>query len=1089
MEPRLKLISGPATLQYCEGDNINLDFNFDPALGDFIWQDGSTSPSYLIIAPGVYSVTVSNGCGSGSDQITVEVNDLPEPFTLGEDANICTGDEIHFSFDPSIGIFEWQDQSSSSDYTINSGGIYSLTISNNCGEETDSIIVTELTAPEIDLGSANTTICDGQVLEYDFPPSMGDFIWQDGSTTSAYSITEPGTYAVTVTNVCGTDNDVIEVEMVTQPVFNLPENMIICPAQLPVMLDVSNTPDATAFLWQDGSTQPFFEVNAAGTYAVTVSNACFSATDQVVIQVEDASPFVQLPADVVLCPGETLTLDGQGLPGQYEWQDGSVLSTFLISAAGTYSLTITNQCGSGTDSITVSYIDPLPVPDLGPDVSLCPGEIYVFHTNISGVDYTWQDMSTADSLMVTTPGTYILQISNQCGTASDSAIVTIDGNPPVVDLPSSVQLCNQEVISVDAGISGVQYLWSDGSTGSSIQVSGPGMYSITVTNACGNDMDTVEIIDGGSSPIVDLGDDLTFCEGDVVLIAPTAIGAASWLWHDGSTAADLMINSPGLVVVQVTNQCGMDTDSMLISMLPATPVLDLGMDTILCPGEMLTYSINFPGVEIEWSDGSTGNNFNVTSAGPVFATISNQCGSTADTVNVEFLPASPVLDLGLDQSLCPGEVITIAPGISDVDYLWHDGSMGNSFTTTEAGTIALIVSNACGADTDTLTITENSQGPQVDLGDDINACEGESVTLSAGTLGVDYLWQDGSTDAEFTVTVSGTYILQVSNACGMDSDTVVVSITGTIPFPSLGPDTTLCEGSILNLYSLADAGTSILWQDGSSMHEYIVTSAGSFVLTETNLCGSAADTVVVSYQGAPLAFSLGPDTVLCPDEFMVLFVPASQDMVTWQDGSHDISMVADHTQAYWVEVSNQCGTARDEMMVVIDDRTPVVSAEPRTLACGDANIQLDVTQPFDASYLWNTGSTDPFIEINAAGLYTITITTQCQSAEHIIEVTGDKDCAEDIYIPNVFSPNGDGVNDYFEMLINPDLQAVSASCSIFDRWGNHVFESRESNFKWDGDWKGAAMPSSVYAYMILVDYYSGGRVKQKRITGDVTIVR
>ena len=213
-----------------------------------------------------------------------------------------------------------------------------------------------------------------------------------------------------------------------------------------------------------------------------------------------------------------------------------------------------------------------------------------------------------------------------------------------------------------------------------------------------------------------------------------------------------------------------------MSLLTATPPLDLGTDTALCSGESFVLSINTPGVTIEWQDGSSGANYNVSGPGLVYASITNSCGSSHDTIQVDALPDVPALDLGIDQSLCPGEIISVAPGIANVQYLWQDGSTGNSYQSTQEETIILTISNDCGSSTDTIEVTESTQGPQLDLGSDIQVCSGETVTIPSGISGVNYEWQDGSTNPDFTTTQSGVFILEVINNCGSAIDLSLIHI-------------------------------------------------------------------------------------------------------------------------------------------------------------------------------------------------------------------------------------------------------------------------------------------------------------------------
>jgi hypothetical protein len=362
---------------------------------------------------------------------------------------------------------------------------------------------------------------------------------------------------------------------------------------------------------------------------------------------------------------------------------------------------------------------------------MCPGEEYVFYANTPGVSYTWQDGSTADSLVVSSAGTYWLQIANQCSTASDTVNVAIGNNPPVVNLPPSIPLCDNAFVTIDANVSGVSFLWNDGSQGPSIIVGSPGEYSITVSNTCGSDVDTVNVLDAGSPPFVELGNDIDICNGDAVTLSPTFSDVNTWLWQDGSTNQTYNVSQPGVISVEVSNNCGDYTDSLTVSLLPDIPPIDLGADTSLCPGESFDLSIDPNGVNILWSNGSTLPDLQVSGPGLIYATITNACGSASDSIVIAALAGIPPLDLGIDQSLCPGEVITLSPGIANVNYLWNSGSTANTFNATTAGEISLTISNDCGFASDTVIIVENSEGPQVNLGEDILACIGDVITLSS----------------------------------------------------------------------------------------------------------------------------------------------------------------------------------------------------------------------------------------------------------------------------------------------------------------------------------------------------------------------
>jgi gliding motility-associated-like protein len=566
---------------------------------------------------------------------------------------------------------------------------------------------------------------------------------------------------------------------------------------------------------------------------------------------------------------------------------------------------------------------------------------------------------------------------------------------------------------------------------------------------------------------------------------PLSSNVDTWLWSDGSTDSTFSVSSAGVIHVLGSNQCGSGADTINVTLLPATPTLDLGNDLSICPGETITVAITIPDVDIEWVDGSTNTEFIVSDQGVVHATITNACGYSTDTINVDLLPDAPILDLGADQSLCPGETITLDPGIEDVAYLWHDGSQGMNFETTQPGTIILTISNSCGSSTDTVLIMEDTNGPQLDLGPDILSCEGNVVTLLAGISGVDYLWQDGSTSPQYDVTTSGTYHLQVSNACGSDADTVLVDIHGTIPNPSLGADTSLCEGEVLLLTSNADTETSILWQDQSTGMQFLITGQGTYILSEQNHCGSASDTIIVTYGNAPLPFNLGEDVVLCPGESILLNAPVTNDLTTWSDGSHGSSFIASEEQTYSLVISNDCGEVSDEINVSFDAQAPLVELGPAYALCPEQSITLDVTQPFAADYLWNTGSTLPSLTITNPDFYAVTVFTVCYSVSDDILIDMSEDCGHDFFIPNIFSPNGDQVNDEWVVMIS-DPNVTEAQCRVFDRWGDLVYETRELLIQWDGNFNGKAMNPGVYVAVIILERQDG---TSQVMSSDVTLVR
>ncbi|MBP6679656.1 MAG: gliding motility-associated C-terminal domain-containing protein, partial [Saprospiraceae bacterium] len=327
--------------------------------------------------------------------------------------------------------------------------------------------------------------------------------------------------------------------------------------------------------------------------------------------------------------------------------------------------------------------------------------------------------------------------------------------------------------------------------------------------------------------------------------------------------------------------------------------------------------------------------------------------------------------------------------------------------------------------------------------------------------------------------------------CGADRDTIVVDISGSSPLPQLGPDTTLCAGNSLALMSDADDITSIEWQDGSDTPFFLVTVPGLYILSESNRCGDAVDSILVTYIDPPAPFDLGPDTTLCPGEFFIISAPATLYALQWQDGSSQPEMVADEAITYSLEISNACGVVSDNLIVDIDQDTPVLHPDAQQDWCPGDIITFDVTQSFAAMYVWSTGETTPSITVSTPGVYSVEVNTLCASSTQELEVVPSQNCGEnnEIFIPNVFSPNGDNVNDVFTIYSGSDLVIANSKGTIYDRWGNLVYSSNALPFTWDGFFNGDIMMPGVYAYVITVSYMVNGQEFEKVFSGDVTLIR
>lgn len=163
-----------------------------------------------------------------------------------------------------------------------------------------------------------------------------------------------------------------------------------------------------------------------------------------------------------------------------------------------------------------------------------------------------------------------------------------------------------------------------------------------------------------------------------------------------------------------------------------------------------------------------------------------------------------------------------------------------------------------------------------------------------------------------------------------------------------------------------------------------------------------------------------------------------------------------------------------------------------TTLCPGYSLQLDAHFPGASSYKWNTGAEDPVIEVFAPGVYAVELTYQgCHQVDSLnIREKNAQDCPSCIYVPNAFSPNGDGFNDTFQAYLSSDCNLSSFHLSVFDRWGGHVFETYDISTGWDGSWKGKAVVPGLYVYHLVFNIGSGPEnFVAKELKGGITVVR
>jgi gliding motility-associated-like protein len=199
----------------------------------------------------------------------------------------------------------------------------------------------------------------------------------------------------------------------------------------------------------------------------------------------------------------------------------------------------------------------------------------------------------------------------------------------------------------------------------------------------------------------------------------------------------------------------------------------LGSDTAMCAGGRKLFRIDLPGTDFLWQNGSTPDSFVATAPGVYWLQIRYNNCTYRDTINIHYKPNPPV-NLGRDTAICENKFpLLLQQTIPGATYLWQDGSTQPLYQVNKAGLYYVRVSSNGCSQSDTIAVRTQFL-PEPNLGPDKTLCAGLQLVLNPGTTGTSYVWQDGSTRGNYTVTQTGVYSVSVSNECGMQSDEIVV---------------------------------------------------------------------------------------------------------------------------------------------------------------------------------------------------------------------------------------------------------------------------------------------------------------------------
>ncbi|MDP2384931.1 MAG: PKD-like domain-containing protein [Bacteroidota bacterium] len=1054
--PAVAFVSNPATSVNWISSGTNTGLSI---------ASGSNSISSFTSAD-VTTVTTStisldanlNGCDANQEQYTITVNPLPQlsaaPSMVPSGCGLSDG---ALTINPI-------------DVTATGTIHYSWTNSSNTVVGSDNPSLTNQPA-----GSYNVTITDN----FNCPKTFGP-----------YSIINPGAPNIPTVSVTGGDVAKCEGEAI---------ELTGTSAGLTTGTYAWSGPNGVTSITNTLTINSSVLANS-GTYTLTVTENNCTSNNTINITV-NANPLPTASSDnATYCSGGNINLFGTSA-SSYSWtgpngfvssNQNPTINPSTTLETGTYSLTVTdaNNCtGQATTSLTVNQTPADPV-TTGSSNALCEGDTLKLFANSTGAtSYAW---------------------------IGPNVFISNDQNPTIVNANEN----NEGVYTIVATANGCNSI--------------PAFVNVIVNP-------NPNVIVSASPTVACSGEDITLTASGATTIVwdyQTTSGGTLQL-------NDVLVSNTGYYPVEITDGNGcMDRDSVLITVnqTPGTPLIS-SPDAILCVGEDLQLNANSTGaISYSWTgpnafsssqQNPTLTNVNVTQAGVYTVNASANNCTSIDTTIIIAVNSMPVANASASNTLvCSGSDVTLF-GSGGTTYAWtgpnsFNSSLQNpdllSASTLQSGTYSLTVTdNNCSTNTTVDIVINQTPGTPVITVNPAALCEGDDFTLSANsTDAISYSWTGpagfNSTNQSNTINNStvlnvGTYTVSATALnCTSPTQTVDVVINPTPIATAAVSVSTICSGNSADLTSTG--GTTFSWtgpngytssQANNTLTNVDVTATGTYTFTAINPgnCTDMATVSLVVNETPAAAVAIGDST--CIGNSLTLTATGT-GTINWYDdaaltnlvatgGTLNPNLATNTSGIYYVTVSNSGCTSTTNTVVAANyninasfNASAVSGYAPLPVVFTNTSTGVDASD----TYSWLISNSQFATTYNSAYDFTqggtfnvdLIITDSPSGCVDTASVTIVIDDEIRVVIPNIFTPNGDGVNDGFTLDIKGGKEAEG---TIFNRWGQVLYTWDALNVVWDGKVpNGEKVSDGVYFYIIKVTGYDG---KVLDVPGNVTIVR
>jgi len=1003
----------------------------------YAWSNSATGATASNLIAGSYSVTVTDASGCTSTQTF----SITQPTVLAATATAaapgCSGGTGSASVVASGGTapysYLWTNGSTATVASGLNNGSHSVTVTdaNGC-TITKSVTITQPTALSGSItssavscfgltnGSASASVSGGT--------SPYSYAWSSGSTTSTANSLAAGNYTLVVTdaNSCTLTLSTT----ITQPIA-LTASASATPATcLPTgsaTVTASGGTSPYTYLWSNGATTATASGLSSGSYTVTITDAqACTATASVTVS-QPSALSVSINTVAITCNGSangslTAVPTGGTSPYTYAWSNAVTTATSSNLAPGTFSVTVTDAAGcTATNSSTLTQPAGMSL-STSITPATCGGNDGTASVSVSSGNspytYSWnsspvQTTSTATGL---SSGSYTVTVTDAsgCSSSASAVIANTGGLTLSVNITSQVSCFGGNdgaaVAIANGGSAPYSYVWSNGTTGSTLTgvIAGTYTCNVTAANGCtaGQSITITEpsAINGVmSSTSINCYNANT---GSATVLASGGAGLYTYVWSNGALGATASNLGAGTYSVVITDQNNCSVTRSITLTGPAQLSVTETITHVNCAGQnggaiSLAISGGNSPYTTTWSTGASGAVINGLTAGTYSYTVTDAsgCQQTAQVIIIE--PVQLQQAVVITPVSCYGAAtgaadLSISGGIPPYQITWSNALTSEDLSAQVAGTYTATIVDALGCQVlATATITQ-PDSISYTYTQTASTCSGSTGTLlfsaTGGTAPYEYLLDNGSyqTSPFFSSLTAGlhTIIIRDANQCSISRTAIVASpasvgiqVTNLVDVSCYGGQ----DGSAQAVVSGGNAPFTFTWSSGESgvTASQLVSGANQVSVTDASGC-SAFQSFSIN-QPAALTLSHTMSPVQCyggNDGSLTLTLGGGSGSysILWETAQTSSQITGLPVGFYNVDVTDGNGCLISDTLEVTQPSQPILLQTIVTPGdCGGTGGTITVlasggTQPL--SYLWNTSPaiTSSIAGNLAPGSYSVVVT-------------------------------------------------------------------------------------------------------------------